>query len=150
MYRRPLARLLSEQSMQRSGSRLAINRIVAAALRESPSQHTAQLAPADVELSGKHIRKRDAVIAVMAAADRDPARFTEPGRLNLTRPNSRHVAFGWVAHFFFGAPLAHIEGQIAFAMLLSLALEPCPLQWRQNLGLHGLMALPVSFDRPVL
>jgi pimeloyl-[acyl-carrier protein] synthase len=120
---------------------------------ESPSQHTARLAPADVELGGKHIRKRDAVIAVMAAANRDPARFAEPDRLDLTRPNNRHVAFGWAAHFCFGAPLARIEGQIAFATLLKklpgLALEPGPLQWRQNLGLRGLLSLPVSFDRPL-
>jgi pimeloyl-[acyl-carrier protein] synthase len=117
---------------------------------ESPSQHTARLAPDDVELGGKQVRKRDAVIAVMAAANRDPARFAEPDRLDLGRPNNRHVAFGWAAHFCFGAPLARIEGQIAFPTLLrrlpGLALEPGPLQWRQNLGLRGLMSLPVSFD----
>src|SRR5262249_53280989 len=45
---------------------------------ESPSQHTARLAPADLELGGKPIRKREAVIAVMAAANRDPARFADP------------------------------------------------------------------------
>ena len=117
---------------------------------ESPSQHTARLAPEDTELGGKHIAKRDAVIAVMAAANRDPARFPDPDRLDLVRPNNRHVAFGWAAHFCFGAPLARIEGQVAFSTLLRrlprLRLAPGSLQWRQNLGLRGLVSLPVVFD----
>jgi cytochrome P450 len=116
---------------------------------ESPSQHTARLAAEDTELGGKPIAQRDAVIAVMAAANRDPARFPEPDKLDLVRPNNRHLAFGWAAHFCFGAPLARIEGQIAFSTLLRrlprLALAPQPLQWRQNLGLRGLISLPVTF-----
>jgi cytochrome P450 len=116
---------------------------------ESPSQHTARLAPDDLTLGDKHIKKRDAVMAVMAAANRDPARFADPDRIDLTRKDNRHVAFGWAAHFCFGAPLARIEGQIAFPTLLrrlsNLALEPGPLVWRQNLGLRGLAALPVTF-----
>lgn len=119
---------------------------------ESPSQHTARLAPDDMVLGGKKIRKRQAVMAVMAAGNRDPAQFPDPDRLDLTRPNNRHLAFGWAAHFCFGAPLARIEGQVAFATLLrrlrGLALEPQPLVWRQNLGLRGLTALPIIFDAP--
>jgi hypothetical protein len=116
---------------------------------ESPSQHTARLAPADTELGGKQIRKRQAVIAVMAAANRDPERFPDPDRLDITRQDNRHLAFGWAAHFCFGAPLARIEGQLAFETILrripKLALEPASLTWRENLGLRGLKALPVSF-----
>ena len=116
---------------------------------ESPSQHTARLAPDDLQLGGKLIKKRQAVIAVMAAGNRDPERFDDPDRLDLTRANNRHLAFGWGPHFCFGAPLARIEGQIAFATLLrrlpDLALEPGALVWRQNLGLRGLTALPVTF-----
>ena len=116
---------------------------------ESPSQHTARLAPEDVTLGGKLIRKRQAVIAVMAAGNRDPERFPEPDRLDLGRTDNRHLAFGWAAHFCFGAPLARIEGQIAFATMLrrlpELRLSPEPLVWRENLGLRGLTALPVTF-----
>lgn len=116
---------------------------------ESPSQHTARQAPEDVNLGGKLIRKRDPVMAVMAAGNRDPVRFQDPDRLDLTRADNRHLAFGWSAHFCFGAPLARIEGQIAFTTLLrrlpELALEPGPLVWRENLGLRGLKALHVSF-----
>ena len=116
---------------------------------ESPSQHTARLAPADVVLGDALIRRRQAVIAVMGAANRDPARFPDPDRLDLARPDNRHLAFGWAAHFCFGAPLARLEGQIALSALLrrlpDLRLEPGPLVWRQNLGLRGLTTLPVAF-----
>jgi hypothetical protein len=116
---------------------------------ESPSQHTARLARDDVQMGGRLIRQRQAVIAVMGAANRDPERFPDPDRLDITRKDNRHVAFGWAAHFCFGAPLARIEGQIAFETILRrlprLALDPRPLVWRQNLGLRGLAALPVTF-----
>ncbi|HEY2993495.1 MAG TPA: cytochrome P450 [Methylomirabilota bacterium] len=119
---------------------------------ESPSQHTARLAPDDVMLGDKLIRKRQAVIAVMGAGNRDPERFPDPDRLDLGRTDNRHLAFGWAAHFCFGAPLARIEGQIAFSTMLrrlpNLKLEPGRLVWRENLGLRGLTALPVAFDRP--
>lgn len=116
---------------------------------ESPSQHTARLAPNDVMLGGKRILKRQAVIAVMGAANRDPERFPDPDQLDICRHDNRHVAFAWASHFCFGAPLARIEGQTAFATMLrrmpNLRLKPGPIVWRDNLGLRGLKALPVLF-----
>jgi pimeloyl-[acyl-carrier protein] synthase len=117
---------------------------------ESPSQHTARLAPTDRSLGGKQIRKRQAVIAVMAAANRDPERFPEPDRFDVTRADNRHLAFGYAAHFCFGAPLARMEGQVAFAALLRrfehIQLAPQDLVWRTNLGLRGLTSLKVNFE----
>jgi cytochrome P450 len=116
---------------------------------ESPSQHTARIAPQDTELGGKQIRKGQAVIAVMAAGNRDPERFPDPDKLDLGRPDNRHLAFGWASHFCFGAALARIEGQLTFEALVSrtadLSIDAGPLVWRENLGLRGLTALPVSF-----
>jgi cytochrome P450 len=116
---------------------------------ESPSQHTARLAPADLTLGGKDIGQGQAVIAVMGAANRDPARFPDPDRLDLARTDNRHVAFGWASHFCFGAPLARMEGQIALETMLRRLpdLQPAtvPVAWRPNLGLRGLDALPVRF-----
>src|SRR5437764_3910699 len=82
---------------------------------ESPSPHTARIALDDVELGGRLIKRGQAVIAVMGAANRDPERFPDPDRLDLGRADNRHLAFGWAGHFCFGAPLARIEGQIAFS-----------------------------------
>ena len=116
---------------------------------ESPSQHTARLAPEDTVLGGKTIRKRQAVIAVMAAGNRDPERFPNPDRLDFARPDNRHLAFGWAAHFCFGAPLARLEGQLAFETLLRrfpiLELADEPLVWRENLGLRGLKSLAIDY-----
>jgi cytochrome P450 len=117
---------------------------------ESPSQHTARLAPEDVEMGGKQIKKRQAVIAVMAAANRDPERFPDPDRIDFDRPDNRHVAFGWAAHFCFGAPLARLEGQVAFETLLRrfphIGLTGEALVWRENLGLRGLKAFPLDYQ----
>jgi cytochrome P450 len=102
-------------------------------------------------LGGQKIRKGQAVIAVMAAGNRDPQRFHDPDRLDLSRTDNRHLAFGWASHFCFGAPLARLEGQLAFTAIATrmtnLQLEPGPLVWRDNLGLRGLTALPVTFNR---
>ena len=119
---------------------------------ESPSQHTARLAPEDRELGGRQIRKRQAVIAVMAAANRDPSRFADPDHFDITRADNRHLAFGYAAHFCFGAPLARLEGQVVFESLLqrfpSFHLEPQELTWRTNLGLRGLTSLKIGLRRP--
>lgn len=116
---------------------------------ESPSQHTARMAPCELELGGRKIAKRQAVIAVMGAGNRDPERFPDPDRLDLARTDNRHLAFGWAAHFCFGAALARIEGQVSFETILrrmpKLALQQAVLHWRTNLGLRGLVALPVTY-----
>jgi len=118
---------------------------------ESPSQHTARIAPRDTEIGGKQIRKGQAVIAVMGAGNRDPERFPDPDRLDVGRTDNRHLAFGWASHFCFGAALARIEGQLVIEAIVSrtsnLAVDPGPLVWRENLGLRGLIALPVTFSR---
>jgi pimeloyl-[acyl-carrier protein] synthase len=118
---------------------------------ETPSQHTARIAPDDVVLGGNQIRSGQTVIVVMAAGNRDPDRFPDPDRLDIERPDNRHLAFGWAAHFCFGAPLARLEAAISFGSLLrrfpDLRLTGEPLVWRENLGLRGLTSLPLSFAR---
>jgi pimeloyl-[acyl-carrier protein] synthase len=119
---------------------------------ESPIQHTARMAAEDLELGGKQIRKRQAVIAVLGAANRDPERFPDPDRLDIGRHDNRHLAFGWAAHFCFGAPLARVEAQVAFETLLrgfpKLRLATDTLTWQENPAYRGLKSLPVLFDEP--
>ncbi len=117
---------------------------------ESPIQHTARIAQDDFSLGGKLIRRGQTVVAVLAAGNRDPERFPNPDVLDVKRGDKGHLAFGWAAHFCFGAPLARMEGQIAFGTILrrlkNLALASEDFVWRENLGLRGLSALPVRFD----
>src|SRR5262249_47607183 len=117
---------------------------------ESPIQYTSRVAPAHIEVGGKMIRQRQAVIAVVGAANHDPERFADPDRLDITRQDNRHLAFGWAAHFCFGASLARLEGQIALSTILrrlrNLALDTRVLVWQSNMGFRGLKSLPVTFD----
>jgi cytochrome P450 len=121
---------------------------------ESPSQQTGRIAREDVEIGGQKIKKGQAIIAVMAAGNRDAERFPDPDRLDIARTDNRHLAFGWAAHFCFGAPLARLEGQIMLETMLcrlpQLELESGNLTWRNNLGLRGLNSLPVKFLSTVL
>jgi cytochrome P450 len=114
---------------------------------ESPSQHTARLAPPGAVLGDNEIEEGTAVIAVMGAGNRDPERFPDPDEVKLDREDNRHLAFGWASHFCFGAPLARMEGQIAFETLLDRFDEIAPaddsVSWRPNMGLRGLTELNV-------
>jgi cytochrome P450 len=85
----------------------------------------------------------------LAAANRDPAQFADPERLDIGREDNRHIAFGWGIHFCLGAPLARVEGQIAINTLVQrmpkLALASDKADWRFSLTLRGLERLPVTF-----
>jgi len=134
----------------RDNSRLIPSAVEELLRYESPSQHTGRIAREDVQIGNKQIRKGQAVMAIMAAANRDPERFSDPDELILDRADNKHLAFGWSSHFCFGAPLARMEGQIAFETILrrlpTLDLVPGRLTWRNNSGLRGLIALPVTFS----
>jgi len=116
---------------------------------DGPVQRTARVASADATIGGRTIAKGDMVMPFIAAADRDPAQFPEPDRLDLSRSDNRHIAFGWGIHFCLGAPLARIEGQIAIDALVrrlpGLELATPEPEYRQSLTLRGLKTLPVKF-----
>jgi pimeloyl-[acyl-carrier protein] synthase len=117
---------------------------------ESPTQYTGRIAPEDAELGGKTIRKGDALITVLAAANRDPERFPDPDRLDLTRSDNRHVAFGWASHYCLGAPLTRLAGQIAFATLLKrlpeIRLITTQPTWRGMAAMRGVTSLQIEFN----
>jgi cytochrome P450 len=105
----------------------------------------------EMELHGQTFHKGDMVLVALLAADEDPDRFPDPERLDITREGQQHLAFGKGIHACIGAPLARLEGQIAFSALvrrmpnLCLATDPDKLIWRGSLLLRGLDALPVTF-----
>lgn len=116
---------------------------------DGPVQRTARITNADVELGEHKIPKGSMVVPVIGAANRDPAHFPDPDRLDVSRPDNRHIAFGFGIHFCLGAPLARLEGHITLGTLLHrlprLALSTERPEWRESQVLRGLKALPVSF-----
>lgn len=115
---------------------------------DGPVQRTARVPTAATTIDGHKIEAGDMVMPFIGAADRDPAHFHDPDRLDLRRTDNRHVAFGLGIHFCLGAPLARLEGQIAINTMLrrfpKLALATDRPEYRQSLTLRGLMALPVT------
>ncbi|TDC79483.1 cytochrome P450 [Actinomadura sp. 7K507] len=118
---------------------------------DGPVERASQrIALEDMEIAGTPIPKGAWVHVSLGAADRDPAVFEEPGRLDVTRAPKRHVAFGHGLHFCLGAPLARLEGQIAIGALLdrfpglALAVPTADLRHHRTGSIvRGLVSLPV-------
>jgi cytochrome P450 len=112
---------------------------------------TERFAREDVTIAGVTIPQGSLVFAALASANRDSAQFEDADRLDITRTNNRHLAFGQGPHFCLGAPLARLEGQIAIPALLrelpklELAVPAGKLRWRATPILRGLESLPVRF-----
>jgi cytochrome P450 len=112
---------------------------------------TWRFATEPLTIGGRAIATGDPVLVVLAAANRDPARFESPDALDLTRRDNQHLGYGHGIHYCLGAPLARLEAQAALATLLTrlpdlaLAVEPSELRWRGGLIMRGLRTLPVGF-----
>ncbi|GAA3676156.1 hypothetical protein GCM10022267_73770 [Lentzea roselyniae] len=102
-----------------------------------------------VELGGVTIPADEFVMVSLIAANRDPEKYENPDRLDVTRNAGGHVAFGHGIHFCLGAPLARLEFDVALTHLLArfpnlqLAAEPETLVWRDSTLIRGLHTLPV-------
>jgi pimeloyl-[acyl-carrier protein] synthase len=112
-------------------------------------QLSARIPLEDVDIGDKRVLKGQQVVALNGAANRDPAQFPDPDRLDLGRRDNRHLAFGAGIHFCLGAPLARVEGQVAIGELVRRApeieLAEERLEWRETVTLRGLKRLPVAF-----
>jgi cytochrome P450 len=115
---------------------------------DSPVQFTTRILKKDVQLGGKTLRTGQMALVLLAAANRDPEQFPDPDRLDVGRPDNKHVAFGLGPHFCLGAPLARLEGRIVFETLLrrlpAIRLDGPPPVYRQNFNLRGLESLHVA------
>lgn len=102
----------------------------------------------DLDYKERRLRRGDQVAVLLGAANRDPAQFADPDRLDLERSPNPHVAFGGGIHYCLGAPLARLELQIAIPILLQrlpglrLTEEPT---YRNAYHFHGLQALRVAW-----
>ncbi len=117
----------------------------------NPIEHgVMRFAAEDVELSGVTVPKFSTIVAMLSSANRDEAAFENADRLNVGRDPNRHVALGMGVHFCLGAPLARLEGAVAFRELtqrfpnIKLAVPPSEVKWRTGASnFRGLKALPV-------
>lgn len=105
----------------------------------------------DTELDGQLIQKGDVVIPLLKSANRDEQQFNDPEELDIERKIKRHLAFGHGIHMCLGAPLARVEGDVAFTTLLrrlpnlQLSVPPEEIHWHSALSSQGLASLPVKF-----
>lgn len=114
---------------------------------EAPAQFLARVAVEDFELHGRRIHAGDPVFLVLGAANRDPAVYRQPERLDLRRRERAQIGFGRGRHSCIGARLAKQQMEAALSVLLadcaSLSLTRAPLQWRDRTGHRWLKSLPV-------
>ena len=119
---------------------------------DAPVQTDIRTALEDMELGGKRIHKGQGVLLLIGSANRDPEIYSEPDRLDLTRHQTSHLAFGRGIHHCLGAPLARLEGRVAFEMLLErfedIRLLTARPPFKDHVVLRGLEALPTA-ARPV-
>lgn len=118
---------------------------------DGPVKATFRWAKKDTQLGGKVIRAGDRMLLILAAANRDPAKYADPDRLDITRNPNPHVALGQGIHVCLGAPLARLEAQEAFLALpqrfpdLHLDIDPAHLEYHPTIVARALKSLPVSW-----
>ena len=115
---------------------------------DGPTPAMVRVAREDLRIGDEDIGRGDRLFLMINAANRDPAQFGEPDRLDLGRADNRHLAFGHGIHFCLGAPLARLEGQLALPALLARfpGLRPrggAP-EWLDSLVFRGMRSLPVA------
>ena len=116
---------------------------------ESPIFAHQRIAARDMTFRGAEIKKGQMVVPMLGSANRDPEVFEEPERLDITRKNNRHLAFGWGVHFCLGAALARLEGEVVFSTLLrrlkNIRLAG-HIRWQKQDVFRLLDSLPVEFE----
>ena len=105
----------------------------------------------DVQVGDQLIHQGDVVMVMIASADRDSGQFSNSEELEVARSLNRHIAFGQGIHYCLGAPLARLEGEIAFSTLLRrmpdihLNVPRENINWNSSMVLRGIKTLPVAF-----
>jgi cytochrome P450 len=152
LLRNPGQRAVLQEAIRRGDEQLLATGVEELLRYDGPVElATWRFATRPLSIGGVDIPVGDPVLVVLAAADRDPARFDGPDTLDLARRDNPHLGFGHGIHYCIGAPLARLEGQRALATLLTrlpdlrLDADPAELRWRGGLIMRGLRELPVSF-----
>jgi len=146
-----LARFPEEFARLRSDPSLARNAFEEAIRFESPVQTFFRTTTKDVEISGCEVGVGEKILMFLGAANRDPRRWADPDRYDITRKTSGHVGFGSGIHMCVGQLVARLEGEVMLAALARkvAAIEMSgPVKRRYNNTLRGLESLPITL-RPV-
>ncbi len=146
-----LARFPEEFARLRSDPSLARNAFEEAIRFESPVQTFFRTTTKDVEISGCEVGVGEKILMFLGAANRDPRRWADPDRYDITRKTSGHVGFGSGIHMCVGQLVARLEGEVMLAALARkvAAIEITgPVKRRYNNTLRGLETLPITL-RPV-
>jgi hypothetical protein len=114
---------------------------------DSPVQYTGRRVATDLVLHGQQLRRGDLVLPLIGAANRDPARYSEPDRLDITRSDGASLAFGSGPHVCIGAALTRIEAEMVLGQVLKrwpdLSLLDTTPRWGRNPAYRGLKTLPL-------
>ncbi|MFC8867642.1 cytochrome P450 [Streptomyces sp. NPDC057148] len=152
LMRHPDERARLQKAVQQGDSALLDSGIEELLRYDGPVElATWRFATEPLVIGQQRIATGDPVLVVLAAANRDPARFTGPDALDLNRRDNQHLGYGHGIHYCLGAPLARLEGRTALETLLrrlpdlQLAADPDDLRWRGGLIMRGLRDLPVRF-----
>jgi cytochrome P450 len=146
-----LARFPDQMAKLRAEPSLARNAFEEAVRFESPVQTFFRTTTRDVEIGGHTIGEGEKVLMFLGAANRDPRRWDEPDRYDITRKTSGHVGFGSGIHMCVGQLVARLEGEVVLAALArkGVAIEiNGPVKRRYNNTLRGLESLPITI-KPV-
>ncbi|MBO0879410.1 MAG: cytochrome P450 [Mycobacterium sp.] len=118
---------------------------------ESPVQTTARVALTDTEVADTPVKAGEMVVIYLAAANRDPAVFTDPHRFDIERENAgRHLAFSGGRHFCLGAALARAEGEVGLRAFFDRFPDARPAgagSRRDTRVLRGWSRLPVMLGQ---
>jgi cytochrome P450 len=109
---------------------------------------TGRVAKEDLQVGGQPIKEGEIAITLLAAANRDPAKYADPDKLDVGRNPTDHVGLGDGIHFCLGAPLARAEAQFAIGTLLrrfpNLKCLDTDPEWGGNFIIRGVKTLPVT------
>lgn len=145
-----LLRHPDQLEMLRTDSGLIPNAVEEMLRYDAPGRIAVRWAAEEIAIAGKTIKRGDRVALVVGAANHDPAVFEDPDKFDVKRNAARHLSFGMGIHYCLGAPLARLEGTIAFATLIDrltsiemvVSDEP---RWQKRTSLHGLEHLHLTW-----
>jgi hypothetical protein len=148
-----LLRFPGELAALRADAALAPRAVEELLRYDGPSGAQVRVVKVEQELRGKRLRPGERIFLMLNAANRDPAAYADPERLDLRRKDVPHLTFGFGLHICLGFPLARMEGQVALPAVLGrwrkieLAIREEQIEWLNSMVFRGMQSLPLRVSR---